>query len=94
MDNGVRQGDPISTTLFSIFINDAVEELNKLNVGINIDGYMSRCLLYADDLVLIAETPNDIQLLIDIWNTWANKWRLTINTKKSKIMNLGKHVNV
>ena len=90
VDNGVRQGDPISTTLFSVFINDVVEELNKLNVGINIDGYMLRCLLYADDLVLIAETPNDIQLLIDILNTWANKWRLTINIKKSEIMHFRK----
>ena len=43
---------------------------------------MLRCFLYADDLVLIAETPNGIQLLIDILNTWANKLRLIINTKK------------
>ena len=90
VDIGVGQGDPILTTFFSIFINDAVVELNKLNICINIAGYMLRCLLYADDLVLIAETPNDIQLLIDILNTWANKWRLTINTKKSKIMHFRK----
>ena len=34
--NGVRQGDPLSPTLFSIFINPLVEHLKLLDIGINI----------------------------------------------------------
>ncbi|CAC5393098.1 unnamed protein product [Mytilus coruscus] len=36
-NSGVKQGDNCSTTLFSIFINDLVQEMNNLDFGINID---------------------------------------------------------
>ena len=36
--NGVRQGDPLSTNLFNIFINDLAKYLNLLNIGIDING--------------------------------------------------------
>ena len=34
--HGVRQGDSLSNTLFSIFINDLTEEIKQLNHGIEI----------------------------------------------------------
>ena len=32
--SGVRQGDSISSTLFAIYINDLVTEINQLKLGI------------------------------------------------------------
>ena len=50
--NGVRQGCLMSTTLFNIFLNDLVAEINNLNLGI----YTGRnqhlsILAYADDII-------------------------------------------
>ena len=52
--SGVRQGDVLSPTLFSLFINGLVEELNELNLGIKIEETHIFALLYADDIALIA----------------------------------------
>ncbi|XP_052217139.1 uncharacterized protein LOC127835010 [Dreissena polymorpha] len=43
-------------------------------------------LLYADDLILIAETESDLQILLDILGSWCTSNKMTINTNKSKIM--------
>ena len=59
VQNGVRQGDSISSTLFSIFINDLVTNLKSLQMGIEIaKTFTICCLLYADDLALIAKKRN------------------------------------
>ncbi len=63
--NGVRQGDTLSSTLFLFYINDIVETLNGLDTRINIDVRKVCALLYADDVVLVAESLYDLQRLLD-----------------------------
>ena len=59
--NGVRQGDTLPPTLFAIFINDLIVELNILKKGVDIHGDNVAAMLYADDLVIIAESEKDLQ---------------------------------
>ena len=42
-------------------------------------------LAYADDIVLLVETEQDLQKLIDIMHNWCVKWRVTVNAEKTKI---------
>jgi hypothetical protein len=42
--------------------------------------------LYADDIVLIAENENDLQLLLDILNTWCKHKTLNVSFEKTKIV--------
>ena len=42
-------------------------------------------LLYADDTVLLAETPNDLQRCISLMEDFCHNWGLKINTSKTKV---------
>ena len=45
-------------------------------------------LLYADDLICIADNEEDLQTLINIIHNWGIKWRLEINLLKTNIMHV------
>ena len=83
---GVRQGDVISPTLFSIFINDLVAGINEMNLGINIMNSVLACLLYADDLVIFAENESNLNIMLQFLNIWCSTWLVTINMKKSNVI--------
>ena len=60
--NGVKQGNTLSPTLFSIFINDLAKEIKKFKCGIAIGLNTYVCsLLYADDIVIIPPTEENLQ---------------------------------
>ena len=86
VSNGVRQGCKISPTLFSVYINDLAQEINGLNCGINVDDIMVSTLLYADDIIFIAPTAENLQKMFDKLNIWSRKWRLTVNLEKTKVI--------
>ena len=88
---GVKQGDIISPTLFAIFINDLAVALTESDLGIKIENdLVVSCLLYADDIVLLAESEVDLQALLNIVNVWCSKWRLEVNLLKTNVMHVRK----
>lgn len=88
VSNGVRQGDSLSPTLFNIYItiNDMVNELNSLNIGVDINGRKICCLIYADDMVIFCNSENELQQLLDRVHRWCFKWKMQVNPSKSNIM--------
>ena len=88
--HGVKQGCKISPTLFSVYINDLAQEIKRLNCGVNLDDIVISVFLYADDIVLIAPTAENLQLMLDTLNSWCRKWRLTVNPEKNKVINFRK----
>ena len=83
---GVRQGDSLSPTLFSLYINDLVKTLKEKGPLLNIGGLLINILLYADDMVLMADSENDLQQMINILHEWCAKWRLSLNREKTQIV--------
>ena len=87
-EKGVRQGCPLSPLLFNLYINDLIDAINKTSLT---DIYLNEnnkinALLYADDLVLISESKEGLQKQIDTLHNYCKKWKLKINTKKTKSM--------
>ncbi len=87
---GVRQGDVLSPTLFSLFVNDLALEVKHLNRGLPVGQDKLSILLYADDIVLLVENEHDLQEKIDCLHAWCRKWRLCINTAKTNIISTSK----
>ena len=47
-------------------------------------------LLYADDLALVATSPEDLQLKLNLLHEYCKKWKLNINLSKTKIVEFNK----
>ena len=51
-------------------------------------------LAYVDDLVMLGKSEEELSELLSVLEKWCDKWRVTINTAKTKIMHFRrKHVN-
>ena len=64
-----------------------VIKISSSDIEINIGEEKVAILLYADDLVLIAPSENDLQILLDELNIWCRNNGIQINQKKSNIIN-------
>ena len=84
---GVLQGSLISPILFLILINGIHKIMEEENIeGIKVGSTKVKDLLYADDLVLLAKTPSDLQKMLNLCAKYGIKWRLRFNPKKTKIL--------
>ena len=84
LQTGVRQGCVMSPILFSFFINGLAKEIKRKTKGVPIGENRVRLLLYADDIVLLAETQKDLQDMLNIVTSYSKKWRFRVNPKKGK----------
>ena len=95
---GVRQGENLSPLLFSIYISDLSSYLAERCEGLTtlensastvdddtLQKFMKLfVLLYADDTVILSETPDKLQLGLDNLYRYSDLWDLRINREKTK----------
>ena len=86
---GLVQGDALSPLIFWLFVNDLENDLmsdncpplhtciNEINVSL---------LMHADDTVLLAESPENLQTLLNSLQGYTQRWCFTVNTLKTKIV--------
>ena len=61
-------------------------------MGVNLDQEtFLNVLLYADDIVLLAETELDLQFLLFLVEVWCKNWRLEVNLAKTNILHVRKN---
>lgn len=80
---GVRQGCNLSGLLFNIYLNDLE---NQLKGGISVGNATVNLLMYADDLVIIAESRDVLQKLVNKTIEHLNSLQLKVNISKTKWM--------
>ena len=84
--SGVVQGSRLGPILFSLFFDDLVRELNATLPGVQLSsGDIVSAIAYADDIVLMADSPGQLQGLIDICEKWSIKNGIRFAPKKCKI---------
>ena len=83
---GVHHGDCLSPTLFSLYINELAVHLKDYGPTIDLNSVHIKSLVYADDLVIVAETEDQLQNLLNLVYNWCLKRWLKVNTDKSSIV--------
>ena len=60
-------------------MNDLVSMLSELNLEVNLASDIINCLLFADDIVLMGKSEQELQILLNITARFASKWKLKFN---------------
>ena len=77
---GVKQGCPLSPTLFGMYVDEVSDYIDRFNdCGAQLAGTWISLLLYADDIVLIADFPLGMQGHLDALHRFAQDSGLSVN---------------
>ena len=88
---GLKQGETLSPILFSLFLEDLELYLqSRPDSGLCLNDINIMLLLFADDMVLLGDTPEDLQNSWDKLQEYCQKWGLEVNVLKTKIVVLEK----
>lgn len=91
IERGVKQGDSLSPLLFNIFMDEITKRCKRRTHRTQIGNWRLRpvylqVLLYADDIILVADRQERLQQAVEEWNEELKLKGMTINTEKSKVM--------
>ena len=81
----MRQGCNLSPLLFSLFISDIDSHLSSNRAdSITLTNLKVQLLLFADDLVLLADSIQGLQDSLDKLSEYCQTWKLKINIDNTK----------
>ncbi len=87
---GVRQGGILSPAFFCVYIDSVIDIITKLDKGCYVRVFFTGIWLYADDIVLLSASVNDLQQMIDACVFELEKLDLFVNIKKCNCMRIGR----
>jgi hypothetical protein len=92
VQNGVKQGCILSPCLFNLVMED-MENMLKGCEGVKVASQKVNGLFYADDIVLLGSSEQELLCMLTIAETFSKKWGLLFNSKKSQVLIIGKRLS-
>ena len=86
IEKGVRQGGILSPLLFKLYIDDIINDVCVENVGCKFGILRMNILAYADDIVLLASSKEQLDKLYRVLEQRIGERKLLINKTKSKCL--------
>jgi hypothetical protein len=80
---GIKQGDPLSATLFRIDTDDILKQLELRG---NISTRLKQCSAYADDILIPARTKQTMRDTFEKLKNISLQFCLIVNGDKTKYM--------
>ena len=91
IEQGVRQGGALSADLYKVYVNPLLDILSNSGLGGKIGNINCCAPTCADDVVLIANNPIDIQTMVDIAVDFSKREGYLLQPQK-KCGNTDKHM--
>ena len=85
--NGVKQGCPLSLTLFGLYVDEVSDHIEREgDRRAQLAGTWVPLLLYADNIVFISHSLEGMQRHLDVLHTFAQDRGMSVNLGKTKVM--------
>ena len=87
LSRGLRQGCPMSSILFVIYLTELGPRLDRSGLGVELkDGLAISHLKFADDIFLIATSDDGLEELKSILEGWSYDFRMKVSRKKTEVI--------
>jgi hypothetical protein len=89
LKRGVKQGGVISGILFNFFLDDLLTLCSESGFGATFFEIIQCIFGFCDDICLLSQIIEELQQLLLICESYANKWAIEFNISKCQIMMFG-----
>ena len=89
VNSGIKQGCPLSTTLFKLVTFMIIRKLEEEGVRYEVEGRIASSLFFADDSMLFSRTKQDAEKNLEVMVEVGREYGLEINKEKSKVLVYG-----
>ena len=80
----------MSACLFNLYLDNCLQGVKQSDMEVKVGDLNVNCLLYADDIVLIASSECELQTLVTTLKEGCENNGLSLNVNKTKVLIFGR----